>query len=362
MYQQKKQANLLIHLTTLLNLNPFYKIRRTITKRCRSFSPPRQRLDWLLHLDAGFRRSILNAAQLWRNVERLRCLHWHSAPQLLFCRWLVLLLMLLLIFLLLLVLPNATPRLQRLRRTRPPLSTTGARRLAARPHRARRPMRATLAGHIADVRRQAGHATRSPILVQLDLDVAPLRIRAHRGQTLQLLPVAAARQEHHDGVGDLQRAPHQIAGARLHHALHVEDALRRVLGSAPWRTHEDDVGAHVEIVGEKIPDAKLNAVLDAVDPRVVARHLDLPRIDIDGDHFAAGARKLDGVAAAPAKGVHDCAARQALGGRSRQPLGRHAEPALLIELAAAVVQREQIESVLPVLAHLGPVVADELGR
>lgn len=142
---------------------------------------------------------------------------------------------------------------------------------------------ATLAGHIAHVRRQAGHRTRASLHVLLDVHLPTVGVRAHLRHPSQLLRVAASRQKHHHGVGHLQRAAHQADAARLHVQLQVECGVPIVPRSAPRWTHEDDVGAHVEIVREEVADAELDAIGDAVDARIVASQGDLVRIDVHGD-------------------------------------------------------------------------------
>mmetsp|Transcript_8726 Transcript_8726/g.26827 ORF Transcript_8726/g.26827 Transcript_8726/m.26827 type:complete len:305 (+) Transcript_8726:311-1225(+) len=139
-----------------------------------------------------------------------------------------------------------------------------------------------------------------------------------------------------------------------------------VVGSAPGRRQEDEVGCSViesrRENGEGVRSEEVDAVEDVVDAGVVAGHAEFALVHVDGQDEAAGRGELDRVAAAAAEGVEDEAApADAARDAFCDALGRHRVPRLGVQLDAVVVQVEIEVPLRPVPVRNAPRTKAVLG-
>ena len=136
------------------------------------------------------------------------------------------------------------------------------------------------------------------------------------------------------------------------HFTNVVDLIGEVPWPAPRRGEEDDVDGPSEVRDdlEKVPDNELDAVLDAVDPRVAPRPADLFGVDVDGDDALAGHGELDGVSPDAAEAVDDEVAATPLGYVASNALWRHRVPRLLVHEDALVIALPEEVPPAPIFA------------
>lgn len=98
---------------------------------------------------------------------------------------------------------------------------------------------------------------------------------------------------------------------------------------------------------------EVNAILDAVDARIVSRHFHLDGVNLDGHYALAGHCELDAVAATARKDVEDDVARTARCRPRCNGLGRDRVPRFEVEEDARVVAVKEVVPRVPVCARGG---------
>ena len=87
--------------------------------------------------------------------------------------------------------------------------------------------------------------------------------------------------------------------------LEFEHFLVEVFRSSPRRTEKHGVGFEIFGYVEEVSEDKLDAIVDAVDGRVVLRQRQSSRVHVNGDHPLARKRQLNRVSSNAAETIND---------------------------------------------------------